>query len=411
MRTSKILTYGGFSRVYLDHSKSRSKKTRLYHLEGLNPETIQKAKAALLQALEKKKTYQGHLENFEENIKVRPYLLREGKSFRLIDEKESKVLKKSSSPQVQATNLAKTTFKKEVKVGRDVNIRGTTTIQNLTIHQPLPTFHGFPGGIVESETLLARQTALQETLKSYYQSFNEISLLFEEDEKLPLQNYARLSMIGESERKEKLQGIYKLELEKGKPAHDPFFEHKTPIELDTIFDQDCLINEREKRVLILGAAGIGKSTLCQYIAYQWGAGKLWSQFKAILWIKLRHLNEDFYPRTKSYSAFDLLSNGDLKLDDYQSVLSDEKFCEKALLILDGYDELPYEAGRGYLSPAFKELQKKFPHLLITSRPFNKRGWDEVRIKCTLEIIGFDAESIDKYIADFFRSSHESIPII
>ena len=44
---------------------------------------------------------------------------------------------------------------------------------------------------------------------------------------------------------------------------------KIPIELKNIFNTDGKV---QKKLLILGRAGIGKSILCQYIAYQWSQG-------------------------------------------------------------------------------------------------------------------------------------------
>jgi len=237
-------------------------------------------------------------------------------------------------------------------------------------------------------------------LKSHYTSCDTFPLLFDEDEKLPIQNYARLAFIGESERKEKRQDLSKKEALEGQPVHEAQFELKKPIELETLFEQESLKDAKEKRVLILGGAGAGKSTLCQYIAYQWAIGKLWPAFKAVFWVKLRRLNKDFYSGN-TYTAFDLLKNGDFKIENYQSLFADKNLREQTLLAFDGYDELSPEAEQGYLGEKFRELKKIFPHILITSRP-QPVFFGDTKESCTLEILGFDTASIDKYIAAFFR---------
>ena len=47
----------------------------------------------------------------------------------------------------------------------------------------------------------------------------------------------------------------------------------------------------EPRVLVLGEAGCGKTTICQYVAYSWACGKLWqNRFEWLFYIKMRNLN-------------------------------------------------------------------------------------------------------------------------
>ncbi len=52
---------------------------------------------------------------------------------------------------------------------------------------------------------------------------------------------------------------------------------KQPIDLTNLFEPrekaDQIIEP--KRLLVLGRAGIGKTTLCRRLAYQWATGELW----------------------------------------------------------------------------------------------------------------------------------------
>ena len=59
------------------------------------------------------------------------------------------------------------------------------------------------------------------------------------------------------------------------------------IEIHNLFDG----NQAAKRVLVLGRAGIGKSTLCQKIVYDWASGTLFAKkFSLVYHIKLRDFN-------------------------------------------------------------------------------------------------------------------------
>lgn len=64
---------------------------------------------------------------------------------------------------------------------------------------------------------------------------------------------------------------------------------KTPVELEKLFD-----NSEHRRQLIIGAPGIGKTTLCQHLFYRCVQDNgLWSdKFIAVFWIPLRKLKND-----------------------------------------------------------------------------------------------------------------------
>ena len=209
--------------------------------------------------------------------------------------------------------------------------------------------------------------------------------------------YTRLAIIGETEKKAK-----KEEIEKGKiepledgriPTHETIFAAKTPIKLKQLFEHEKFQKKPQKRAIIFGVAGIGKSTLFHKIAYQWAKGELWPQFQAIFWIKLRNLNSgrNFFPvKKKNYTAADLLAKEcQIEVRNAQFLLNDKTLRENALLLLDGYDELPKEVWDkkdGHLHQAFEELKQLFPHILISSRPQTIPSFNEA---CTFEIMGFD----------------------
>ncbi|CAF4666563.1 unnamed protein product, partial [Rotaria sp. Silwood1] len=60
-----------------------------------------------------------------------------------------------------------------------------------------------------------------------------------------------------------------------------------------------------KKVLVLGRAGIGKSTFCRYVAYRWATGEIWPQYDLVVVIPLRSLTKDHYPCGTTYAPIDL----------------------------------------------------------------------------------------------------------
>ena len=131
-------------------------------------------------------------------------------------------------------------------------------------------------------------------LKECYKKQDKIPLLI--GGKLSIDNhYTTLAIITDKERKEKEKELRKPDLRP--TTYETIFQPKESIQLEDVFDRKELKEASQKRVLIQGSAGIGKSTLCQRIAYQWAQGKLWTEFKAIFWIKLRDLVRNYQNRS------------------------------------------------------------------------------------------------------------------
>jgi len=199
-----------------------------------------------------------------------------------------------------------------------------------------------------------------------------------------------------------------------------------------------------RRVWIMGAAGCGKSTIAQRIAFDWSNGSdncpfvlptSNSPFQLIIWIKLRHL-------AKSLVSFrisgDLIRNKRSKrvmydqtlglylVQNFKSISEDiypediasclTEFKDKTLFILDGYDEIVT-----FKSPAEEEHKKKadsdcitemfhfltrFPNVMVTTRP----SYDVPRSSefQKVELLGFLPEDCTNYITRHF-SLHSDEP--
>jgi len=137
MSVRNILTQGGFTKFPRVPQSTDKCKVVLYYLENPTSEKAKKAKKAILQELGKGGwTYSGDLGSFEQEIKHKNYLLREGKTLQLIEESEI-----GGKHQITVSNTASYLFKSLVKVGENFNISGSnaTVVFNLpSIPQDLP---------------------------------------------------------------------------------------------------------------------------------------------------------------------------------------------------------------------------------------------------------------------------------
>ena len=60
--------------------------------------------------------------------------------------------------------------------------------------------------------------------------------------------------------------------------------NKKPVRLKDIFQMD---NAKRKVILIEGAPGSGKSTLAWHVCQTWESGKLFQNFKSVVYVQLR----------------------------------------------------------------------------------------------------------------------------
>jgi HEAT repeat protein len=210
------------------------------------------------------------------------------------------------------------------------------------------------------------------------------------------QSYINLAIIPAKEQYEK-------EKQLGNTQHvsditstfEKIYGTKTPIDMKNIFET-C--KNQEKQVLVFGRAGIGKSTFCRYIAYQWAISAYWPQYELLALIPLRRLTANRYPSDKNYSLLDIVKKevfqNDLT-DKEEQLLKNQFDARKTLWILDGYDEIAQNVPP-HLECLFEQLLQT-PHHIITSRPYmNTLSYD-----VQMEVTGFTDENIVKYVEQFF----------
>ncbi|XP_064399925.1 NACHT, LRR and PYD domains-containing protein 3-like isoform X2 [Halichondria panicea] len=157
----------------------------------------------------------------------------------------------------------------------------------------------------------------------------------------------------------------------------------------------------EKKLIVEGNAGIGKTTLCTMLAEGWAEGNILTQFDCVLLLPLRE---------------QLVSSASSLTDLLALHHPDEIICEPVvrhlkrirgkgvLIIADGWDELS-EANRSKASFLYNLLFGRhlpFISVLLTSRPSASAPLHDLpSVDRLVEVVGFNEENIKQYIESEF----------
>ena len=252
-----------------------------------------------------------------------------------------------------------------------------------------------------------RNVDIFEVIKNEYIENGYLSRLVNSEEKFPIeQSYVNLALIETKEQRKKEKKLEQTEREK-KQEHvnddilgtfEQIYGTKTTIDVKNIFE--ACKNKKTKQVLVLGRAGIGKSTFCRYVTYRWAKGEILQEYQLVVLLRLRSLTENRYPLHYRYTPFDLVKEEYFPCDDlseeHKRHFKDQ--CDKGhvLWILDGYDEFAQSIPE-QLKKIFENLSQKQHHIL-TSRPYAIAFPYYVK----MEITGFTDENIVKYVTQFFH---------
>eukprot|EP00057_Strongylocentrotus_purpuratus_P018142 XP_011672616.1 PREDICTED: uncharacterized protein LOC105442325 [Strongylocentrotus purpuratus] len=178
-------------------------------------------------------------------------------------------------------------------------------------------------------------------------------------------------------------------------------KHKTPLLYGDLLRTE-VSGIYPKRLLVEGEGGVGKTTLCAKIAWDWIHGKGYQDFKLVLVVLLREAKDKTVGEiVKSYLPKDNPVTAK-KLNKY--VLSNPK---DVFLVLDGLDEFAVDLN-SIQQIALITLNRLFESgtVLITSRQWRS---DEIRKNAKLRKVfafiaveDFSAENLSSYITKFFH---------
>ena len=158
--------------------------------------------------------------------------------------------------------------------------------------------------------------------------------------------------------------------------------------------------------LVEGSPGIGKTTFCLKLAYDWAHGKIpaecsFPKFEIMLLLKCRDIHEDIMETiSEQLLPEDMEEKTKERLFDF---IKDFHNQEKTLIILDGLDELPKDSER-YVDKLLQRRILSFCYVLATSR--QERGIDVRKrygFDILLEIKGFTESDAFDYIRKHFKN--------
>ncbi|KAL9965543.1 hypothetical protein ACROYT_G029357 [Oculina patagonica] len=166
--------------------------------------------------------------------------------------------------------------------------------------------------------------------------------------------------------------------------------------------EECL---QPRTVLIEGKPGMGKTTYCKKLVYDWATGKQEAEkghprFETVLLLRCRDMKSDLWE-----AIDDQLLPRDVKEDVRERFFNFIRHNQSnVLLILDGLDEVPADK-----LPMFTEIIQgrilSKCRLVATAR--HEAGM-KVRIHCDtlLELEGFTEEDARKFIVKYFKSMED-----
>jgi predicted NACHT family NTPase len=189
---------------------------------------------------------------------------------------------------------------------------------------------------------------------------------------------------------------------------------KNDIELEDILSRT---SEDNKKILMLGNAGVGKTTLMQYIANKWGNDNLWQDkfdyvykisFKQLLledckdFVKTFVKDEPNDPILQAFIAYNI-KNGNRGAAKKSVTNNEITLNDKTLLLIDGYDEVKHLDEVG-IYKSIKDSILSQTNVIMTSRPNAIDQSLKQNFSITIENVGLDEQGIGDYLGKYFHNN-------
>jgi hypothetical protein len=189
------------------------------------------------------------------------------------------------------------------------------------------------------------------------------------------------------------------------------------VELPSLFDLREDSNGQKiqpRRVMIRGRAGVGKTTLCKKIVYDFTHAHMWGAFfSRVLWVPLRKLKERTYSEYNLehlfyYIYFEGHTGGRGLAKELWNALDAEATNSRGtLFILDGLDEVAELLDSTNAASVFLTDLLNRPNVIVTSRPHVPLPADVQRPDVEMETIGFYPDQVKDYVRAAFTDTEKN----
>ncbi|XP_072163050.1 uncharacterized protein [Diadema setosum] len=173
--------------------------------------------------------------------------------------------------------------------------------------------------------------------------------------------------------------------------------------------QDLLINDGSlnlsKRLLIQGEGGVGKTTLCSKIAWDWCQGRILQDLDMVLVIPLRDVTDgkSIGSIVQTYLSDSNVATQD-QIDGYISNNSNKIF-----IVFDGFDEFNENIEERSSSEIIRILaldQYESCKVIVTTRPWRRHEFTAVKSLAEaytfIRVDGFNMDNLSVYIKKYFQ---------
>ena len=177
----------------------------------------------------------------------------------------------------------------------------------------------------------------------------------------------------------------------------------TPVELKDIIQMD---RAERKVILIEGAPGSGKSTLAWHVCQTWESGKLFQNFRSVVYIQLRD------PTIQSAESIEDIIPAESR-DPAEKVMAEFRSCrgQDLLFVMDGWDELPNQLHTGSIFHkliTFPEtLNLHLSTVIITSRLIASSDLYR-HISSRIVILGFTPTEVKDYFTEALGGESQAV---
>ena len=186
--------------------------------------------------------------------------------------------------------------------------------------------------------------------------------------------------------------------------------------------REDIVDAENKKILIVGRPGIGKTLFLTKWIRDWGLGKALNYFEVAFFLKFRKFNS-----VGELSLRDLLSRS-----EYARELSNEVWNhvltnpERVLIFFDGLDEFLDRSSVANERSSWKDGEKPMlvcalfynilegnllpgASVLTTTRPTAVSDVTDLPFDKTVEILGFTSQQVEEYVENFAKDAPEDVP--